>query len=469
MIKDSKQYDILVIEDNPGDFILIEEYLHETFLAPSVTHVRDFISASAVLYTVNHFDVMLLDLSLPDVSGQELITAMLKLVPHCPIIILTGYTDINQSLKFISQGISDYLVKDDLTSTMLYKSIIYAIERRNIIEELTDSKKQYTDLFQLSTQPMWVYDTELLTITQVNQAALNSYGYTKEAFLNLSILDIRPKEDIPKFHEALKIGKANEGLANNGKFRHKRKSGEIVDVEVYTTPLVIDGRIYRSVIAIDITEKNLNEQKILKTIIETQENERYEVGGELHDNVGQILVSSLINMGMLKKFLDPAGLKWYEATKDSINLAIKEIRNLSHRIAPNFLDDTTLYEAVKRLLTSFNVDRKYAITLNFDEAARKYPIKTDVQLNLYRILQEQLKNVLKYANASTIDLNISIADNCLIVSFADNGIGFNKLTMNEGIGFANIKRRVGLLTGKFNVNSSIGNGCTIEITIPLLS
>ncbi len=468
MIKDNKQYDILVVEDNPGDFILIEEYLHETFLTPSITHVRDFISASAVLYTVSHFDVILLDLSLPDVSGQELITAMLKLVSHCPIVILTGYSDITQSLKFISQGVSDYLIKDDLTSTMLYKSIIYSIERRNIIEELTDSKKQYADLFQLSTQVMWVYDIETLKIVQVNQAAINSYGYTKEEFLNLSIIEIRPKEDVIKFLEMLKKVRTNAINANNGTFRHKKKSGEIIDVEVFSTPMVVDGRQYLSVIAIDITEKNLNEQKVLRAIIETQENERYEVGGELHDNVGQILVSSLINMGMLKKHLDPAGLKWYEETKESINLAIKEIRDLSHRIAPNFLDDTTLYEAIKRLLTSFNVDGKYAITLNFDEPARIYPIKTDIQLNLYRILQEQLKNVLKYANATTIELDISIADNFLIMSFSDNGVGFDKSTINEGIGFANIKRRVELLAGKFNVNSSVGNGCIIKVTIPLL-
>lgn len=467
MLRDDKEYKVLVVEDNPGDYILIEEYLQETIQSPSVTHAIDFNAASAILFSSSCFDVVLLDLTLPDVSGQQLITAMLKLVQHCPIIILTGYSDITLSIKYISQGISDYLIKDDLNSTMLYKSILYSIERRHIIEELTDSKKRYSDLFQLSTQPMWVYDLETLKIAQVNKAALNLYGYTSEEFLNLSILNLRPHEDIPTFMETLNRIRANEGATNNGRFRHLKKSGEIMDVEIFSSSLMIDERQYRSVIAIDVTEKNLNEQRILKTIIKTQEDERYEIGGELHDNVGQILVSSLINMGMLKKFMDPNGQKWFDECKENINTAIKEIRDLSHRIAPKFFDDTTLFEAAKRLFASFNVESNYIININFTDEAKKYPLKTESQLHLYRILQEQLKNIIKYAEATNLDLNISIENNWLFMSLEDDGVGFDKSVTTEGIGFANIKRRVDLLSGNFKVNSSQGNGCKIEVAIPL--
>ena len=467
MIIDDRKYKVLIVEDNPGDYILIDEYLHETIQLPIITHAIDFNAASAILFSSTDFDVVLLDLTLPDVSGQQLITAMLKLVQHCPIIILTGYSDIALSTKYISQGVSDYLIKDDLNSTMLYKSIIYSIERRNVIEELKHSKKRYSDLFQLSTQPMWVYDLETLKIVQVNKAAIELYGYTNEEFLQFSILDLRPKEDIPSFLETINRIRTNKGAVNNGKFRHKKKSGELMDVETFSSLFLIDERPYRSVIAIDVTEKNLNEQRILKTIIKTQEDERYEIGGELHDNVGQILVSSLINMGMLKKFMNPDGQKWFDECKENINSAIKEIRDLSHRIAPKFFDDTTLFEATRRLFASFNVDSKYIVNINFSDEAKKYPLKTEVQLHLYRVLQEQLKNILKYAEASNLELDISIDNGWLFMTLEDDGGGFDKSTSTEGIGFANIRRRIDLLSGIFKVNSSKGNGCKIEVAIPL--
>ena len=392
---------------------------------------------------------------------------MLELAPHCPIIILTGYSDISLSITYISQGISDYLIKDDLNASMLYKSIIYSIERRNIIEELTHSKKRYSDLFQLSTQPMWVYDLESLKIIQVNKAATSLYGYTQEEFLNLSILQLRPEEDIPRFLEMINQIRTSDISLNNAKFRHLKKSGEQIDVEVYSSSFVIDESRYRSVIAIDVTERNLNEQKILKTIIKTQEDERYEIGGELHDNVGQILVSSLINMGMLKKHLTPSGQKWFDDCKENINSAIKEIRDLSHRIAPKFFDDTTLFEATKRLFASFNADSRFIVDINFDDEAKKYPLRIEIQLHLYRILQEQLKNILKHADATSLELNISINNNWLFMTLQDDGVGFEKANPKSGIGFANINRRVDLLGGTFIIKSSIGNGCMLEVKIPL--
>ena len=137
MINDKKSYRILVIEDNPPDLALVEEFLTEQILDPVIVHAGSYKQASAILSGVDIlFDVILLDLSLPDNSGQDLITEMLRVASSCPIIILTGYADIDFSIKSISQGILDYLLKDDLNATTLYKSIIYSIERKKTISDL---------------------------------------------------------------------------------------------------------------------------------------------------------------------------------------------------------------------------------------------------------------------------------------------------------------------------------------------
>lgn len=160
-------------------------------------------------------------------------------------------------------------------------------------------------------------------------------------------------------------------------------------------------------------------------------------------------------------------MDWFEKTKESMNLAVKEVRNLSHRIAPNFADDTTFFEATKRLFSTFNADNTYEINLVFEDKAKLFPLNVDIQLSLYRILQEQLKNIIKYAKAQTIDLEVSIDNNVLLMSLTDDGTGFEKKNVNEGIGFANIKRRVEILSGTFEVFSSLGNGCRIQVRIPL--
>jgi PAS domain S-box-containing protein len=467
-MKDHRPYKILVIEDNPGDFTIVEEFLTEQILVPGIVQVNNFKQASAILLAGDSvFDVILLDLTLPDKSGQQLITEMLEIASLSPIIILTGYADRDFSIHSISQGILDYLLKDDLNATTLYKSILYSIERKKIISELKSSKQRYSDLFYLSPQPMWVIDMETLRFTQVNKAAINHYGYSEVEFLAMTIMGLRPGGDLEKMKDLICKEKPEEDGTYKGTVLHYKKSGEQMEVEIYSTPLLINNKSYRSAIGIDVTEKNLYEHKITKAIIKTQEDERYEIGSELHDNVCQILATSQLNLGMLKDSIPSSKIMWFNQCKEYITLASREIRNLSHRLAPTFFDDTTLEEAFKRLFTTFHIDKEYKILLHFDDAAKEYPLPLEIQLNLYRILQEQLRNILKHAHAGFIEVVVLIHDHQLEMSISDDGVGFNTDILKAGIGLANIKRRAELFSGMFEIESSPGHGCKIVIRIPL--
>ena len=293
MIKDKKRYNILIIEDNPGDYLLVEEFLIENIYLPNISHAHNFKEAKEYLIDQNKsFDVILLDLTLPDKAGDELVTEMVSFLPHCPIVILSGYADIDFSIQSISRGISDYILKDDLNASMLYKSIIYAIERKKSFLLIEESEKRYSNLFHLSPQPMWLYDCETLRFIQVNKAAIDHYGYTEADFLSMLITDIRAEEDAPEMNNLSNNKKQIEELAFTGSFNHFKKNREIINVEVYSTEIMVKDRKCRSVIAVDVTERNLYEHKITKAIIKTQEEERYEIGGELHDNVCQILAKA---------------------------------------------------------------------------------------------------------------------------------------------------------------------------------
>ena len=466
MTKDKKGYHILVIEDNPGDFVIVEDLLAEELAAPVITHVINYKEAFAVLTAGKVFDVVLLDLSLPDKSGQGLISDILQVSSCCPVIILTGNADIEFSIRSISRGIMDYLVKDELTATTLYKSIIYAIERKKSLTELVASEKRYTDIFQLSPQPMCLYEPGTFRFIQVNKAAVEHYGYSPEEFLKMTLLDLVPKDDKQNIKGNIASQERQINETYRGQTRNYKKNGDIIEVETFSTPILINDRETTLVIVVDVTEKKLHEHNIMKAIIKSQEDERYEIGGELHDNVCQVLAASQMNLGLLKKSLAPPGMPMFDQCRQNIGLALNEIRNLSHRLAPAFFDDSNLEEAFRRLFKTFNMD-DHVFLLHVDASVLKYPVNLDIQLNIYRILQEQLRNIQKYARATSIEVDVIRYNKKLKMRIADNGVGFNVDAHKRGIGLANMKRRTELFSGRFEIYSSPGNGCTVIIDIPL--
>lgn len=256
MRKDNKEYSILIVEDNLGDFMLVEEYLDETILSPKIIRCETFKKAKEILLNKNkNLDVVLLDLSLPDKSGETLIHEVTEISEGLPIIVLTGYTDANFAVKSLSMGISDYLLKDDLSPTTLYKSIVYNIERNKNLVKLLESEQKYADLFHLSPQPMWVYDLESLLFLNVNQAAINHYGYSHDEFMTMTISEIRPKEDIPIMLSTLEKIKADNMGIYRGVLNHRKKDGSIIRVEVISNPLNLGERKTWLVLANDITSK----------------------------------------------------------------------------------------------------------------------------------------------------------------------------------------------------------------------
>jgi PAS domain S-box-containing protein len=247
-------YRILIIEDNPGDFTLIEEFLLEQIESPEIFFEQTFSAArKTLLANSGLFDIILLDLSLPDKTGINLIKEIIEICPQLPIIVLTGYADLDFGLKSLSLGISDYILKDELTSVNLYKSILYSLERKRTITALEQSKQRYSELFHLSPLPMWVFDLETLHFLDVNKAAIRNYGYTLEEFLSMTLKDIRPQEEIPMLETVL--NKNLEYSYHRGIFSHIKKDGQIIKVDIQSNLIEFNGKQAKVTIATDITEK----------------------------------------------------------------------------------------------------------------------------------------------------------------------------------------------------------------------
>ncbi len=129
-------------------------------------------------------------------------------------------------------------------------------------ENLRESEEKYKLLFDKSPIPKWIYNKKTYVIIDANESAINHYGYTKDDFKNMTIKDIRPKEDVKKLLEFEKSRKQSKKLTNYGIWRHKKKNGEIILVEVSGHPIKYNNQDCNVAVCIDVTEREQNLQRI---------------------------------------------------------------------------------------------------------------------------------------------------------------------------------------------------------------
>ncbi|HEY8098259.1 MAG TPA: EAL domain-containing protein [Methylobacter sp.] len=139
--------------------------------------------------------------------------------------------------------------------------IIDITERKQTEEALRESEARYRQMFQANPQPMWLYDLETLRFLAVNNAAIAHYGYSETEFLAMTITDIRPVEDVPRLLDQLQHLKG-EAQHQAGNWRHRKKDGTLIDVEISSHMLEYDGRRAKAVLSHDITERKRAEDRI---------------------------------------------------------------------------------------------------------------------------------------------------------------------------------------------------------------
>jgi len=216
-----------------------------------------------------------------------------------------------------------------------------------------------------------------------------------------------------------------------------------------------------------VTKKEKHEREMNRAILKAQENERIELGKELHDNICQILVSSHLLLDCAKRVQTEKATCLIDRAKKHIMHALTEIRNLSHRMAPVFFETNSFEVAINELLHNMNPDNKYVVDFKFDPNISLKVVSRDIQLNLYRILQEQLRNIVKYAGAGRIKVELCLHDNRVRMEITDNGVGFDNDKVRKGIGFINMQRRAELFSGRFSFQTSPGKGCVVLVDLPV--
>jgi PAS domain S-box-containing protein len=216
----------------------------------------------------------------------------------------------------------------------------------------------------------------------------------------------------------------------------------------------------------DILSKQINHQKQLtQATLDGQEKERTEIGKELHDNIGQQLTT-------IKLFLDMAKSTADDTTNEMVSMALKgvsdvinEVRSMSRSLVPFTLKDLGLIESINELIDS--IKRTLKLHIEFDHAAYKIKLlQQNQKLTLFRIVQEQLNNIVKHSKASNVIITLKNDGKMVTLQIKDNGQGFDINKIRKGIGFINIKNRAELFGGTAQVISQPGEGCLVSVNFP---
>ena len=228
-------------------------------------------------------------------------------------------------------------------------------------------------------------------------------------------------------------------------------------------------KIYQHKQKITLQREILHQQNLATiAVIKTEDNERKRMATHLHDGIGQLLAAANMNISVLDEYKsdENAFEKILVRTRSILAEAIADARTLSHQIMPNILIKNNLSTALQDLVDKTGSPK---LQIDLQLAGLKNNLNQNIQVVLYRTIQECLNNTIKHARATKVSIFVEQTQNSVIAHYADDGVGFD-LTAEDGkngLGLSNIRSRIEILRGTFLLETESGAGVSLTLTIPL--
>lgn len=218
-----------------------------------------------------------------------------------------------------------------------------------------------------------------------------------------------------------------------------------------------------------MTQQTLNRNTMMKSVIKAQEDERKRISRELHDSVAQELISSLVDLRVLKYLnVQEEALQKIQQTEASLTRLLEQIRNLSVELRPASLDDLGLDAAFR---SHFKwIEKNYGVLVRFVAELGGRRFNSEIETVVYRVCQESVLNALKYADVDEVDVRLFATEQKLELIVADRGSGFDVNTNDPkgtGLGIYGMKERAELVGGELSITSERGKGTKVHLRIPI--
>lgn len=449
-----KNIKVLIVEDDHFFTQLI--YFQLTSNNYSSSHVQHARSIMEVEEFSKFFvpDVILLDLNIVDSSGKETFNRVIATYPKSAIIILSGMDDQEMALDIVKHGAQDFILKSDLNNKVLLKTIEYSFERKDLLDRIQKSEKQFRDVFEQSPLPMFSVEGPNLVIKLVNNAAKEIYGFEKRLLVGRELQSLNYDKD-----KTIKID-----VTKNSFTRHliqKTSNDSQIHVEIIGNKLSNKKESYICLI-IDRSDEIAFEEQKYKVINEAQESEKKKIAMELHDGLAQnlVLMSLWFNMFNFSEEQKDLGKNF----SDMINNSIKELKAVSYSLLPPELEKGFLL-AVENLVHRVNHLNKVHFKLTVESDIVEDDFAFTDKFNLYRIIQEFVNNSLKHSNAEQMEIIVSRQNEHVTLLVRDNGVGFDKNVAQKGLGIQNLEHRIklGKLLGE--LDSKQGQGTELKLVM----
>ena len=330
-------------------------------------------------------------------------------------------------------------------------------------QKLRSSEIRFRSLIEMGTDIIVVLNNEG-RIAYTSPSIEHYFGIADVESFGQNAFEYIHPEDLPRLAETFMEVLSSPGRPIFVQSRAHSKEGKPICVEGTVTNLLgiegINGIVCNFK---DVTERKEMEKKILQASIDAQEQEREEIGRELHDNVNQILTTARLYLDCIHETTSDQGAI-IRRSSEIITTAIEEIRKLSRNMTHSFDREIGLKLSIEDLLAGIRLLPE-GIRVSFDFSLPGEPLLDDkLKTTIFRIVQEQLNNVLKHAAASAIHVSVREEGALLLLRITDNGQGFDTRKKRDGIGINNITSRAGLFNGAVAIDSSPGKGCSLSVT-----
>ena len=490
---------LLLVEDSASDAALLRAELMQTRLVFEIDHVQRLSQAVERLRQVT-YDIILLDLSLPDSHGLETLLQIRAVEPDVPVVILSGYDDTQLGLEAVKHGAQDYLMKGRTDAILLERALQYAMERAAVVEELTESRQRYRELFDATLEAIFVHDDDI--ILDVNHSSEVMFGCQRSDLIGQKIgFFLTWDRQLSGDGQA---GSLHLGTAWRG-------DGNIFPVEIGSVMMILERRHVRLTTLRDISERLRAEQHALDLTLERERvallrDFLHAASHDLRTPVTTLLtgvyliqrnLTDLSDWALHQDLVNPQGVA------DRVQGIVQRTQRLNdevvrlQQIVDDLLDmdrlermNFTMAQADLNLLVRSAVDRfrmsavERRVSLTYDVAGDVLMVAADA-VELEKAISALIDNAVRYTPAGGYVLvTTRIEPGLSVLEVKDTGKGIEPTHIPHiferfyradqarssdagvGLGLSKVKVIIEAHRGKIEVNSGLGDGSTFRVILP---